>query len=363
MYLICGNYGANNIGDDLILESLVDLIKPTGKAITVISANPNKTIAKYKGVDTCYPFPCGVFSLLRSLLLIPLIKTLWSYYKADYFILGGGGLFQDDSSRAIFIWGVHILLAKLFRKKIIHIGQSIGPLNSKYSKKLVRYLFKISNSSDVYVRDSVSLDFCKSNNINARLLPDLAFSKDYSTSKITKKRNKIVLLTLRSYYNFTEENISQLSNIIKSLLNSNYQIKAICFGRKDIDILREMQLRLNNPSQFEIIPNDISSKELYKLYSSSYLVIGMRLHSIIFSIITNTPFIALSYNIKVISLLYDNNLAKYCVNLNKPGDFSERKLHYLLKDIKDNYIGYKKLLLQISNKLLEQSAKYKKIFS
>ena len=57
---ICGNYGATNIGDEMILRGIVSTIRSIKQdaEITVLSHNPEETSKRYE-VNSCYFLPFG----------------------------------------------------------------------------------------------------------------------------------------------------------------------------------------------------------------------------------------------------------------------------------------------------------------
>jgi len=65
--VIAGNYGANNLGDEMILEGLLKLLNdvvPDAK-ITVLSSEPKDTKKRHK-VKSLNLFPAGFRSYLIS---------------------------------------------------------------------------------------------------------------------------------------------------------------------------------------------------------------------------------------------------------------------------------------------------------
>src|SRR6056297_2129877 len=123
-FIICGNYGAGNLGDELILEGLLKEFseKFTQSEFTVMSANPEETSKKYK-VCSVPHIPSGAKSSLKS--IFQRTETKKELKDADCFILGGGGLFLSLRKRANWIWGVQAMKALWYRKPLIIWGQSL----------------------------------------------------------------------------------------------------------------------------------------------------------------------------------------------------------------------------------------------
>ncbi len=92
-FTICGNYGAGNLGDEMILSGLISFLKETYNEIeiTVLSGDPKKTATK--DIHSVEKFPAGIKSLLKF--PFSKSKTKEEFSSSDYFILGGGGLFVN----------------------------------------------------------------------------------------------------------------------------------------------------------------------------------------------------------------------------------------------------------------------------
>ena len=77
--VLCGYYGFDNLGDELICKSLCYWLKDQGVEVTVLSQNPLHTARAFEvhAVDRRNP-----------------IKVFQAISHADLFISGGGGLFS-----------------------------------------------------------------------------------------------------------------------------------------------------------------------------------------------------------------------------------------------------------------------------
>jgi polysaccharide pyruvyl transferase WcaK-like protein len=137
--LICGSYGAKNIGDELILLGIKKLFE--GNDIKVLSESNEKNH---------FPkFPAGINSLFNFLKNRNNLKAL---KDCDYFILGGGNLFGGPSKRANYIWAIQALFAIAYKKPIIMFCQSIGDNHDYIIKKIIKYIF--SKAYKIYLRDT-----------------------------------------------------------------------------------------------------------------------------------------------------------------------------------------------------------------
>lgn len=113
-YLLVGNYGVGNFGDEALKEYFLHAFPKV--EWHVVSAHPKE------GELPRLPFG------LRSLFFAHWWRTLGTLRNCDGMVFGGGTLFTDtESTRACFLWWWHGFVAWIFRKKIILAFQGIGP--------------------------------------------------------------------------------------------------------------------------------------------------------------------------------------------------------------------------------------------
>ncbi len=350
--VVCGNYGASNLGDDAILGGLIHLIKSTWphSDITVMSAKPAQTAADFR-VQAVLHFPAGVRSFFRFWFTTSGWKTIARMAAADIVLLGGGGLFTDEKPRAVWIWFVQYIWFRIFNKKLICISQSVGPLKSKLARRLTAAVFK--RALLVTVRDSQSELLLKSLGVkNIHLMADPAFGIGYDQEK-SITRQKQVVLSLRPWINGNSKEISgQVAGMIDYLWEK-HRLKTVFIPfQTDLDddrvSYREVADRLVNPEAMTLkTVQDFS--QVLEIISRSELVIGMRLHSIIFSILAVTPFIALSYSQKVKSFLQTINLGEYCL------DYESFNLTALEKSFLKTQTNYVSLRNQLESQKLRST--------
>ncbi|MFC1600358.1 polysaccharide pyruvyl transferase family protein, partial [Patescibacteria group bacterium] len=229
--IICGHYGASNIGDEAILISLLqnlNKVKPDAD-ITILSYDPKNT-KNFHNIKSNYLLPLGFRSIFRGIFKGELRKTLRSIKHCDKFILGGGGLFTDEKIFAVFLWGLHAFVALKYKKPLYMLGQSVGPLKTKIGKWIARKAFV--KAKMIYVRDEASKELLEKLSINNEIIvaPDLVFSLDLkekiSESSFTEVLNKKIaqeglkgyfLISLRPWkknFNILNKNIDQAVDVI-----------------------------------------------------------------------------------------------------------------------------------------------------
>jgi len=141
-YLLVGNYGVGNLGDEALKEYFLQAFPEI--EWKVLSANPRKGE---------YPrFPAGFRSLFK-----PWWRTFGALKKSRGVVFGGGSLFTDvESPFACFLWWWHALVARIFRRPIYFAFQGVGPFKTKIGEWCARWV--VRRTSFISVRDKDSYD-------------------------------------------------------------------------------------------------------------------------------------------------------------------------------------------------------------
>lgn len=159
--LVAGYFGCGNLGDDAILLGFLQGLRGHSIDVIVMSGFPEETHRLY-GVRCIPRKDSGAFS--------EAIK------ECDALVFAGGSIFQDVTSVAsVSYYSGLVSKAKKAGKKVIMLGQGIGPLNNFLGKRMATSAF---NSADaIAVRDASSVNTLKSLGVRVtpRVTADLAF--------------------------------------------------------------------------------------------------------------------------------------------------------------------------------------------
>lgn len=328
--VIIGNYGAMNLGDEAILAGVLREIKKEswqievfGESVhlevTVLSYNPWET-RRIHGVESHYLLPFGVRSWLRGIFQLEFFKTLMVLKKADLVLMGGGGLFSDESWMAIRLWSFQIAWARFFRKPFVMYGQSVGPLRSRWARKKVGRIFEAARS--ITVRDEKSRDFLKKCSVSKeiKVQPDAALGLKGAAeienragqmrewlSENSLKKYSFVVVALRRWAGFTHEKQHELARFLDWI--SQKHSLGIVFvpfcqlGQNDELVEQEVFQLMKKKEAVVLRPYDNDFWMIMALIKEAKMLIGMRLHSLIFSEIVGTAIIGIAYSEKVSSFL------------------------------------------------------------
>ncbi|MDJ0624916.1 MAG: polysaccharide pyruvyl transferase CsaB [Candidatus Caenarcaniphilales bacterium] len=290
---IIGYYGAGNLGDELLLKSTIDLIVKSFSVhvedlqINIFSSNKNLTKSKYPS--------------FRALSKFSLKDLLFGIVSSEALIFGGGSVFQDKSSfRSCFYYFAVSLLAKALGKKLVFLGQGIGPFENNISRFLAQLAFRMGDF--VSVRDAKAYEFVKSFSSTAKITPDLVWlnQEDLDLKQDDSTENR-VLISLRSEY-ISEKQLQPLIEFFSQKCFEGCQFDLIAFQETDLQVLNKLSQSLNNSYVHEIYSIDVWSSKGKQLFQKAKLSLSMRFHAVLLSIKSGTKCIGLSYDPKVESL-------------------------------------------------------------
>ncbi|MFH1710256.1 MAG: polysaccharide pyruvyl transferase CsaB [bacterium] len=295
--LIAGYFGCGNIGDEAILSSLISAAKkdhPCG-TITVLSGSPDETSTTYNVTSVHkYSFP----------------RVLQELKTCNAFILGGGGIMQDSTSiRSLLYYLLLISAARSFKKKVILLGQGIGPVRRKYLLKKA-----LTNVDLIAVRDKRSFEELASIGAKPKklvLTSDLAFllgspnkekgKKLLDIEGVKKCRSRLIGVSVRPPVKgkYSAAKYKAIAAACDHLIKEkDSQVVFLIFKYPDdLNIANKIMGFMKYPSH--VVLRRCTPHEMLDVISGLDGLIGMRLHSLIFSSIARVPSLALSYDPKV----------------------------------------------------------------
>jgi polysaccharide pyruvyl transferase CsaB len=356
---IFGNYGVKNLGDDLMLESLILLCDEYNLTPHVFCGSPFNITAGHR-VQASVFFPAGFRSIGR-LLLVPwsrsaLKKSYQALKRSKAVIFGGGGLLVDRHFKAVSLWFMQLLICRLLKKKVYFLGNSIE-LNHFWSKLLFRPFLK--RAKLITVRDTRSQIWLRDAGIKSVVLPDLTFT-GYRLQKPPegpehveriKKDPKLISIALCKW-SVTTRQLKDLKIFITNLKRKGFKVVYLPFQlENDNDILFIKKL----DSRATII----NRSDIPSIIQRSHLLLGMRLHSVILAVQNHTPFIALSYQQKVANFVQDLSLSDYLIHISQ---LNKQNLQHKFTLVLKDHAKLSKQLKKEQKQLSEKAGKYYEIF-
>lgn len=306
--MVCGNYGAGNIGDEAILRALIQKFEKE-YSITVISARPEETVRAY-GLKAVGRLPGGVLSLLRATLTPrgrqQREQTRKAIAKCDVFLLGGGTLITDTPLSSILIWSKQLAPAIEMNKEIWIYASGIGPVNGSFAQEIAKKMLK--SASKVTVRDVRSLEWTRRLGMHdAHKVMDPVFKLRWAKGKPSREVAENTVIIVPRFWRKNIVNIeNSFSKFVQYLcLKEGKKVIGIPFekgSKKDIGLLNKIFDHARVGDRATIWKDYHDDIDVIRAISCADAVIGMRLHSLIFAEITETPFVGVSYMEKVAGL-------------------------------------------------------------
>ncbi len=283
--LLLGYYGFRNSGDDALLLSIIQQLKKTDESLSlsVLSFNPEETKTQF-GVDAVDRN--NILSVIKA------IKT------SKMLIVGGGTLIQDSTSTKSLIYYLAVIkLAQLFKKKIMLYANGIGPIKNDNAKITKRILNKVDL---ITLREKMSLDELKKIGVDKPRIvvtADSVFGIEYD--KKSCEKNQYQLVSVRNHKRLSENFCVDIANLCDEMYEKHgISTVFIPFQKKNDTKITE-QIRKLMKSESEVFDTECDFSELMALMENARLCIGMRLHSLIYSVISKVPCVGLVYDQKV----------------------------------------------------------------
>ena len=309
--LISGYYGFNNIGDESILRTVIDnLREKLGEVdITVLSQNPQQTSEKY-----------GISAAPR-MSVAEIFKAVW---RCDLLLSGGGSLLQDATSARSILYYLFILrLAQLMGKKTFIYSQGIGPITSPHNRRFTASVLR--RASGIVVRDSKSRDLLLEIGIPDRLIhvtadpvirvkkADTALGMEILNNEGCARRDGKLTVgwAVKSRKNdptFYEE-IAKCIRWLKEEFDAD-SVLIPFFHSEDLSVCEAIAQQLDG--NVGCLRRKYLSEETLSIIGCMDILVGIRLHSLIYSAVMGIPMIGISYDPKVDSFLSSIGSSAMC---------------------------------------------------
>ncbi len=331
--VISGYYGFKNAGDEAVLEAMVSGLKQSYPLATlvVLSCSPQETADHY-GVTAVYRYDFS--EIIRHL------------RDCELLVSGGGTLLQDStSSHSLWYYLWIILLARLFRKKVMVFAQGFGPVRGRFNAWLTR---SVLNRLDlITLRDEDSLHKLRKLGVSrppiyltadpAYLLnsadPDMG--KQILAEEGIPEEGPLLGISVRHLVRrgaIEHRLFDVLANSIDRFCQEKgYQPLFIpLHGDNDIQAADQVIRRMKTRSYS--LSHRWKSDEILSLVSRLSLLVGMRLHGLIFAALRSVPLLCLSYDPKVESFARQIRQPCLLVNSNLSAEAVKEKLDQIAAD-------------------------------
>ncbi|MDR3594809.1 polysaccharide pyruvyl transferase family protein [Clostridium sp.] len=311
-FLIYGWFGYENLGDELILKSIIEIIgnNNPNNVINVMGGRP-KSIEKYhKGLNTVSTnFDLRFKSILRMFKYNP-FKVIKNLFCNDYLIIGSGGALSDwNPESTVTLFFMINFFKKVLNKTIIILGAGAGPIIMEES--MIKFKKVLEQVDCISLRDKESYDLLKEIGLNnIQLTNDVVYDFKDSFSNEDKPKNekdKIGIVIAPLLLNSDKKRadyIKEMIKYIKRLEKYGFYIKLIPFQYEyDINFFKEIQKETDvDIYEYSNMWGILDEMKKYDL------IVGMRFHSVVISILLNIPVLPIIYHSKVESCVKEFGL-------------------------------------------------------
>ncbi|WP_405175185.1 polysaccharide pyruvyl transferase CsaB [Paenibacillus sp. FSL H8-0261] len=303
--VISGYYGFRNSGDEAVLQSILIAMQKQSQALgisiepIVLSIDPEWTSATY-----------GVKSVHR----MKLVEVRQAIYESAGLISGGGSLLQDvTGSKSIPYYLGIIKLAQWMGRPTFIYAQGIGPVNRKLFHPLIKSVFR--KCTYISVRDEQSRELLLSMGLEQKkieVVPDpvMGLSLPEDTDATTQSSElsdslPVIGISVR----FWEQDRRELEALAQGLIKANREVplhlRFLPFHTpSDNEASRYVMDKLKgniteHGGQVSICEDAIHPQHMLREVGQCDVLIGMRLHSLIYAAGRRVPLIGISYDPKI----------------------------------------------------------------
>lgn len=302
--VICGAYGRGNAGDEAILQSIVAQMREIDPdmRLTVMSRDKRQTRLRNK-TNAVYTF--NVVGFLHHL------------RHSRLFINGGGSLIQDvTSSRSLYFYLFTLYAARICGCRVIMYGCGIGPVYRARNRRIAARILN-RNVEVITLRDSMSAEVLRRMGVDKpqiRLAADptvniqrpdaVRIAAAFRRAGIPAEAPKIGFC-MRQWPAFDAAAAAAVAAAADHAYEKYGYLPVFLPIElpKDIEAAARVIQYMHAPSH--ACHDQYAVEDLVGMLGSMRMVIGMRLHSLIFATLGGAPVIGVSYDMKVDSFIHD----------------------------------------------------------
>lgn len=293
--VIDGFYGHGNAGDEAILASIVqqiEAIDPNAEVI-VSTSDPSYTMTLHDvdGAVERYVPRSGP----------PSRDWLAAVRRADQFWIGGGGLFGE---RKLFKYALATAIARGFGTRVATVAVGSGPIDG--GNRLVTPL--LSHADAVTVRDEYTAETLRAAGVDRQIdvLADPVFSYDHDEPTdglpdlvADGLGEDAIAVALRAPPGEPLDETGIAVALSDTAADLDARVVFLPFhvrrsgAPSDVSVARRVAERMGEPAI--VCASELTFQQLLAAIDRADVLVGVRLHSVIFAALVATPFVGLPY--------------------------------------------------------------------
>jgi polysaccharide pyruvyl transferase CsaB len=297
---VLGSYGGLNIGDEAILEAILDSLiglRPDAR-IVVFSRNPEETKRRHPRVAEVIAWEGTARAEVSA-----------AMSKVDLLVLGGGGILYDGEAQR------YLRVVEAARNRGIPVfvyAVGAGPLTDPDARAAVTR--GLSDVSDLVVRDQESRRVLEEIGVDreitvaadpALLLTPAEFPAEWLTREAIPVGERLVGMSVREPGRAAEHLdeagyhalLATAADFLIHRLDAH--VVFVPMERDDVRHSHAVLSHMTNPERGRILNSRYSPRELLGFMQHLEFAVGMRLHFLIFAAVSGVPFLPLPYAGKV----------------------------------------------------------------
>jgi len=318
---ITGSYGGLNLGDEAILQSIIEQLRREveGVEITVFSRNADDTKRRHK-VERAVQ----VRRLSRAE-IVPEVERL------DLLIFGGGGIIYDAEAR---VYLREVQVAKEHGVPVMLFAVGAGPLVEPTVQTAVREA--LEDVAAITVRERSAQQTLEAAGVRRDVLvtadPALLLKPEGLPRNVLKiegldGKRRLVAMSVREPGvaapdldpNLYHALLANAADFMVDRFDADVVFVPMEHSVLDIQHSHAVIAKMLRPQRARVLNGEYSAGQILSLMGRFHFAVGMRLHFLIFAALRNVPFVALPYAGKVAGFLEDLKLPSPPLNLVNPG--------------------------------------------
>lgn len=282
-------------------------------------------------------------------------RTLDAFRQCDL-VIGKGGHYIYHSGGISGLLGLcenllPFLLSRRLRKPYIFVSISVGPFRSALGKLIATFVFSRAAAISVRERESLNMLNRLGSFRNVVLSTDLAFlwvdclceEKSKSPQKPACRR---ILIAPRAFFpdDIGGKKYYRYIRVLARTADYLALTHELAFittardedgGEDDMRAVSDILELMKEKDRVRVLGEDLDPLSLIRLLREYDLIIGTRLHSVIFAVISETPFIGISYFGPKMNIMRDLGLGDFLIDIHTLAD--ERNLLLKIDAVLNDY--------------------------
>jgi polysaccharide pyruvyl transferase CsaB len=318
---ITGSYGGMNLGDEAILQSMLEQIRRDvpGAEITVFSRNAEDTKRRHK-VERAVP----VRKLSRAE-VVPEVERL------DLLLFGGGGILYDAEAR---IYLREVLIAKEHGVPVMLFAVGAGPLDDPTVQQAVREA--LEGVAAITVRERSAQQCLEECGVHhdvmvtadpALLLKPEPLPRNALKFEGLEGRKRVIGMSVREPGvaapdldpNLYHALLANAADFMVDRFDADIMFVPMEHSVLDSQHSHAVIAKMLRAQRARVLNGEYTSGQVLSLMSRFDFAVGMRLHFLVFAALRGVPFVALPYAGKVAGFLEDLKMPAPPLNLVNPG--------------------------------------------